>query len=181
VKTDWRLTCKSFLFRYLYLMKRDDSLWKAILEDTFDDFLRFFFKNAEALFDFQRPFEFLDKELEQLFPSNPDDFSPKYVDKLVKVFTIEGEEQWILVHIEVQGSTDRDFAGRMFQYFYRIYDKYQRPITAFAILTDANKSFKPSYFEQRYLGFPWKLLFQKIFSKNPLNLEWIFYLKTVEL
>lgn len=31
------------------------------------------------------------------------------------------------------------------------------------------------------LGFPWKLLFQKIFSKNPLNLEWIFYLKTVEL
>ena len=133
-------------------MKRDDSLWKAILEDTFDDFLRFFFKNAEALFDFQRPFEFLDKELEQLFPSNPDDFSPKYVDKLVKVFTKEGEEQWILVHIEVQGSTDRDFAGRMFQYFYRIYDKYQRPITAFAILTDANKSFKPSYFEQRYLG-----------------------------
>gem|GEM_PF-6308368 len=32
-----------------------------------------------------------------------------------------------------------------------------------------------------YRGFPWKLLFQKIFSKNPLNLEWIFYLKTVEL
>ena len=108
-------------------MKRDDSLWKAILEDIFDDFLRFFFQNAEELFDFTKPFEFLDKELEQLFPSNPDDFTPKYVDKLVKVFTYEGTEKWILVHIEVQGSTDHEFSHRMFQYFYRIYDKYRRP------------------------------------------------------
>ena len=133
-------------------MKRDDSLWKAILEDTFDDFLRFFFENAEDLFDFNRPFGFLDKELEQLFPSNPDDFSPKYVDKLVKVFTRQGEEKWILVHVEVQGSKDQDFEHRMFQYFYRIYDKYQKPITAFAILTDTNKRFKPQKFEQSYLG-----------------------------
>jgi predicted transposase YdaD len=133
-------------------MKRDDSLWKAILEDVFDDFLRFFFENADELFDMQRGFEFLDKELEQLFPANPDEFSPKYVDKLVKVFTREGEEQWILVHIEVQGSKDDEFSHRMFQYFYRIYDKYQRPITAFAILTDRNKKFLPQKFEQTYLG-----------------------------
>jgi predicted transposase YdaD len=133
-------------------MKRDDSLWKAILEDVFDDFLRFFFENAEELFDFSRPFEFLDKELEQLFPIDPDDFAPKYVDKLVKVFTKQGEEKWILVHVEVQGSTDKTFAQRMFQYFYRIFDRYQRPITAFAILTDGNKRFKPTHYEQSYLG-----------------------------
>lgn len=133
-------------------MKRDDSLWKAILEDVFDDFLRFFFENADKLFDMQRGFEFLDKELEQLFPTNPDEFSPKYVDKLVKVFTREGEEQWILVHIEVQGSKDDEFSHRMFQYFYRIYDKYQCPLTAFAILTDRNRKFRPQKFEQTYLG-----------------------------
>ena len=133
-------------------MKRDDSLWKAILEDVFDDFLNFFFPNAQKLFDFSKPFQFLDKELEQLFPSNPDEFSPKYVDKLVKVFTKTGDEQWILVHIEVQGSTDKNFSHRMFQYFYRIYDRYQRPITAFAILTDKNKRFKPNKFEATYLG-----------------------------
>jgi predicted transposase YdaD len=133
-------------------MKRDDSLWKAILEDVFDDFLRFFFENADELFDINRGFEFLDKELEQLFPTNPDDFSPRYVDKLVKVFTKTGIEQWVLVHIEVQGSTDKEFSHRMFQYFYRIYDRYQRPITAVAILTDKNKRFKPHFFEQTYLG-----------------------------
>lgn len=133
-------------------MKRDDSLWKAVLEDVFDDFLRFFILDADEIFDFSRPFEFLDKELEQLFPSNPNDFSPKYVDKLVKVFTKEGAERWILVHVEVQGSRDADFGLRMFQYYYRIYDKFKRPITAFAILTDTNKRFRPKQFEQEFLG-----------------------------
>jgi hypothetical protein len=134
-------------------MKRDDSLWKAILEDVFDDFLRFFFpKKADELFDLSRPFEFLDKELEQLFPVEPDDFSPKYVDKLVKVFTKSGEEQWVLIHIEVQGSIDNNFSHRMFQYFYRIYEKYQKPLTAFAILSDGNKHFRPNKFERAYLG-----------------------------
>lgn len=133
-------------------MKRDDSLWKAILEDLFDDFLRFFFADADELFDFDRGFEFLDKELETLFPSNQDDFYPKYVDKLVKVYTKSKKEQWILVHIEVQGSSDKAFSLRMFTYFYRIFDKYQCPITALAILTDQNKRFYPQKFEQKYLG-----------------------------
>jgi hypothetical protein len=44
-------------------MKRDDSLWKAILEDVFDDFLYFFFENAADLFDMEKGFVFLDKEL----------------------------------------------------------------------------------------------------------------------
>ena len=153
-------------------MKRDDSLWKAILEDIFEGFLVFFFPNAQELFDFSQPFQFLDKELEQLFPSNPDDFSPKYVDKLVKVFTKEGQEQWILIHIEVQGNTDKNFSHRMFQYFYRIYDRYQRPITAFAILTDKNKSFKPNKFETAYLGTSLRYEFNlyKILEQNEKTL-----------
>lgn len=133
-------------------VKRDDSLWKAILEDIFDDFLRFFIPNANDIFDMERGFEFLDKELEQLFPTNTDEFFPKYVDKLVKVFTKNGTEEWILVHIEVQGSKDVDFSERMFSYFYRILDKYKKPITAFAILTDSNKNFHPSYYERIFLG-----------------------------
>ena len=149
-------------------MKRDDSLWKAILEDVFDDFLRFFIPNAEELFDFSRPFEFLDKELEQILLVERDDFAPRYVDKLVKVFTKVGEEQWILVHIEVQGSTDKAFSHRMFQYFYRIYDRYQRPITAFAILTDRNRRFKPEKFSQVYLGtsIDYKFNVYKVFEQD---------------
>ncbi len=127
-------------------MKRDDALWKGLIEDLFDDFLRFYFPESVDLFDFNRKFVFLDKELEQLFPQSQDDFNPNYVDKLVKVFTKKGKEEWILIHIEVQGSRDKNFAKRMFTYRYRILDKYDKPITSLAILADKYKSYKPNVY-----------------------------------
>ncbi|WP_342088227.1 hypothetical protein [Dyadobacter sp. OTU695] len=133
-------------------MKRNDILWKSILEDIFDDFLKFFFPNADGLFELGRGFEYLDKELEQLFPPENDNYAPKYVDKLVKVYRRSGREAWLLVHIEVQGYRDERFADRMFTYYYRIWDKYRQPITAFAILTDECKYFLPDQFEQACLG-----------------------------
>jgi predicted transposase/invertase (TIGR01784 family) len=133
-------------------MKRDDSLWKAILEDVFDDFLIFFFKDDVSLLDLQRGFVFLDKELEQLFPSDTENNSPKFVDKLVKVFTKTGSEEWILVHVEVQGYNDSSFAKRMYSYFYRILDHYNKPVTCIAIFTDSNKNFRPSTFTYSFLG-----------------------------
>jgi hypothetical protein len=30
-----------------------DTLWKGLLEDIFDDFLRFFFPQADEIFDFK--------------------------------------------------------------------------------------------------------------------------------
>jgi predicted transposase/invertase (TIGR01784 family) len=133
-------------------MKRDDTLWKGILENLFDDFLRFFFPDADKLFDMKKGFEFLDKELEQLFPAPENMQSPKFVDKLVKVFTKAGNEEWFLVHIEIQGYDDKDFAKRMFVYFYRILDKYGKLVTAIAIFTDTNKKFKPDLYEYECLG-----------------------------
>ena len=127
-------------------------LWKSILEDIFDDFLKFFFPNAEALFDFEKGFEYLDQELEQLFPPHADQFALKCVDKLIKVHCRSGAEAWLLVHIEVQGYRDETFPDRMFTYYYRIWDKHRKPITAFAILTDDCRHFLPSQFEQACLG-----------------------------
>jgi hypothetical protein len=89
-------------------MKRDDTLWKSILEDVFIDFLRFFYPNADEIFDLDRGFEFLDKELEDISPQqNEEDI--RYVDKLVKVWLKSGEEEWILVHIDVQGQPKKTF------------------------------------------------------------------------
>ncbi|SHM97891.1 Rpn family recombination-promoting nuclease/putative transposase [Mucilaginibacter sp. OK098] len=133
-------------------MKRNDLLWKAALEDLFDDFLRFFYPNADELFNLDKGFEYLDKELDQLFPPDADIYAPRYVDKLVKVFTNKGEEEWILIHIEVQSNSDKNFAKRMFQYYYRILDQYNKPITAFAIFADTSKNFHPKYYERDFLG-----------------------------
>jgi len=133
-------------------MKRNDLLWKAILEDIFDDFLLFFFPGNVHEFDFERGFEFLDKELEQIFPLPDNEQSPKFVDKLVKVYKKDGKEDWILVHVEVQGYTDDAFARRMFTYFYRILDSYNKPVTCIAILTDNKKAFKPREYYYNCLG-----------------------------
>jgi hypothetical protein len=108
--------------------------------------------NAEELFDLERGFEYLDKELEQLFPPEGDQWSPKYVDKLVKVYNKCGQEEWVLIHIEVQGYQDNGFAERMFTYYYRIWDKHRKSITAFAILTDDCKHYRPCQFDQDCLG-----------------------------
>jgi predicted transposase/invertase (TIGR01784 family) len=132
-------------------MKRDDTLWKAILEDIFDDFLRFFYENADEIFDMARGFEFLDKELEDIFIQT-DQENVRYVDKLVKVWLKNGTEEWILIHIEVQGKGQKPFPERMFTYYYRLRDKHQRRITAWAILTDKNKKFLPTEFRDSYLG-----------------------------
>jgi len=40
----------------------------------------------------------------------------------------------------------------MFTYFYRILDKYGKPVTAIAIFTDFNPKFRPREYEYNYLG-----------------------------
>ncbi len=42
-------------------LKKDDALWKGILEDVFDDFLLFIFEAKAEIIDFTKGFEFLNK------------------------------------------------------------------------------------------------------------------------
>ena len=78
-----------------------DILWKGIIEDCFEDFFQFFLPGMGGKIDFERGVVFLDKELEQLMPESVN--NPRYADKLVKLCTKDGEEHWILIHIEAQG------------------------------------------------------------------------------
>ena len=49
-------------------MTTKDALWKAIIEEFFDDFLQFFFAQFYDKIDTTIPFEVLDKELSKLYP-----------------------------------------------------------------------------------------------------------------
>ncbi|MEI6985255.1 MAG: hypothetical protein WCK65_03930 [Rhodospirillaceae bacterium] len=70
----------------------------------------------------------------------------RYVDKLVRVTLLGGEERWILVHIKVQGTRDAGFAERMFVYNYRLFDRFRRPVASLAVLADDIPVWKPSSF-----------------------------------
>ncbi len=128
------------------LPQAKDILWKGIIEDLFADFLRFFYVGADDIFDMDRGFEFLDKELGQLY-SNEDIRHPKFVDKLVKVYRKDGKEEWLLIHIEVQGYHDPQFARRMFTYFYRILDRLDKEVASIAIFIDNDRNYQPDSYE----------------------------------
>jgi hypothetical protein len=132
--------------------RKSDPLWKIVLEDLFPDLLRFLFRDADEVYDMERGFEFLDKELAELHPQPDEPSDTRFADKLVKVFHRDGREEWVLIHIEVQGDTsDRDqFAERMFTYFYRIWDRYRKPILAIAIFTGRNGKKMPRMYKYEY-------------------------------
>lgn len=132
-------------------VQKRDILWKGIMEDLFADFLHFFFADANRVFDVDRGFEFLDKELHEITPDSKVKH-PRFVDKLVKIWYKDGTEKWLLVHIEVQGYMDKSFPARMFTYFYRICDKFQQEITSLAIFTDEDDRYHPDRYEYNCFG-----------------------------
>jgi hypothetical protein len=134
------------------MRRKNDILWKGILEEVFDDLLRFVLPNPDQELDLKRPFEFLDKELDEISPAPTQTAQTRFVDKLVRVYRPNGEERWLLVHVEVQGQKDPGFARRMFTYYYRILDKYNHPITAISIFTGPEGNRMPNRYEDHCLG-----------------------------
>ncbi len=130
-------------------MVSKDTLWKAIIEDLIEEFLRYFYPDLVERIDFAKGFDFLDKELDQLSP--PSESGRRHADKLIKAWLVSGEEQWFLVHVEVQGYSDPGFARRMFQYGYRIYDRYQQRLAALAIYTDADPNNHVSEYRESFV------------------------------
>ncbi len=121
-----------------------DSPWKEVLELYFEDFLYFFFLDAAAGIDWQRGHRFLDKELQQV--SKDAELGRRYADKLVQVYRKDGEEVWVLIHVEIQAQPDSRFSKRMFTYNYRIFDHYDRPVVSLAVLADHRVDWRPDAF-----------------------------------
>jgi len=118
-------------------MQIKDKLWKAVIEEFFLEILDFFYKEFLPQIDLSKGFTFLDKELQQLFADSKEEL--RKADKLVKIFLKDGTERWLLIHIEVQGYSDPNFARRMFTTYYRLLDKFNQPIEALVIYTDRGK------------------------------------------
>ncbi len=76
----------------------------------------------------------------------------RFVDKLVRVNVLNGDEKWIYIHVEVQGTQQAGFAERMFVYNYRIFDRYRRPVASLAVLADTHKQWKPTSYSLTVLG-----------------------------
>ncbi|HYV36780.1 MAG TPA: hypothetical protein VE988_13820, partial [Gemmataceae bacterium] len=127
-----------------------DSPWKEALDLFLQQFLAFFFPAIHAAVDWSRQYESLDKELQKLDPDAR--VGKRLADKLFKVWLKDGQEAWLLIHIEVQGRREKQFAERMFTYSYRIYDLYRKPVLSMAVLCDADPAWKPDHFGYNMWG-----------------------------
>ena len=166
-----------------------NSPWKEVIELYFPRFLEFFFTQAYAEIDWTRPYEFLDTELQQLEPDA--EIGRRLVDKVAKVWLLDGEEAWVLVHVEVQGQYDSQFAERMYTYNYRLFDRHKKRVISLAVLADEQANWRPSSYSYQLGGcrvsleFPvaklldyeqgWEILEQ---TTNPFGVIVMAHLKT---
>ena len=127
-----------------------DSPWKEAIEHYFPEFMMFYFPDAYAEIDWSKEHVFLDQELRAVVQDA--ELGTRFVDKLVRVTELSGEESWIYIHVEVQGTRQAEFAQRMFVYNYRIFDRYKKPVASLAVLTDEHRQWKPTSYGYNVLG-----------------------------
>lgn len=125
----------------------DDVTWKAYLDDQ--ERLKVLVEKAAPelcrRIDWSRPVAFLDKELAQIAPESAT--GVQIVNKLVRVYLLDGSEEWLLIHGEVQSNPQANFEERIFAYFVMIWLRYRVRVVSLVILADDNPNWRPHHFE----------------------------------
>ncbi|NET59150.1 MAG: DUF4351 domain-containing protein [Symploca sp. SIO2E6] len=127
-----------------------DSAWKDTLEWYFEPFIRLCFPQIHPAIDWSHSCQFLDKELQKVVRDAQ--IGRRFADKLVQVWLLNGQETWILIHVEVQGKRETNFAQRMYTYNHRISDRYNHPVLSLAVLCDGNPNWRPTKYSSETLG-----------------------------
>jgi hypothetical protein len=127
-----------------------DSNWKFLIIKYHFPFIEFFIPELYKDIDTSRAPVFLDSELHTIWRSMKTGL--KMTDKLVKVWLKNGEERWILVHIEIQARFETLFSKRMYTMSYRILDKYQIETAALAVFVDTPIPSQFDIYETKFYG-----------------------------
>lgn len=125
--------------------KRSDyeNAWKEVIETYFIDMLKYL-PNIAARVDMELPYEFLNRDFQQMNR----DVEPgrEYTSKIVRVWLNQEEEEWVIIHLQVQGEYFEHLPRKMFTQTGRIFERYdKRPLTL-VILCDEDKNWRPEQF-----------------------------------
>ena len=121
-----------------------DQPWKQAIEKQLAQFIAFFAPKLYRLIDWDRKPVSLNTELRRWRrqSATPD----RRADSLFEVYLENGDEHYVLIHLEVQTSEDEAFAERMFEYAYRAWDRHRKRLAAVAVLGDRSLDFRPDRF-----------------------------------
>jgi hypothetical protein len=127
-----------------------DGAWKEAIEIYLRPFLELCFPEIAGRIDWSVPFDFLDKELQEIVRES--ELGKQRVDKLIKVQRLDGAEEWVLLHVEVQAQPDEGLPRRVFQYHHRIVDRFERRTATLVVLADERDGWKPQCYEEELWG-----------------------------
>ncbi|MFN8576456.1 MAG: Rpn family recombination-promoting nuclease/putative transposase [Candidatus Sericytochromatia bacterium] len=127
---------------------KTDTGWKFILDELTEQFIEFFMPDLYDFVDFSIKPKALDNEFASLFPESVSE--DRRVDKLFEVNLKNRQTKWILLNIEVQSYEDSEFAKRMFQHYFRIFDKFNQEIEAIVVYTYKADRHKYKKYENKF-------------------------------
>ena len=127
-----------------------DLIWKSTFRKYLKEFYGFFFPKSYHRIDWSKGVTFLDKELHKLYiESNQQN---RVADVLVSLYLKSGKQICVLLHVEIQGYTDKLFAFRFHQMRYRIEETFNINPLTLAIYTDDDPNFHPKQYQSSIFG-----------------------------
>ncbi len=123
--------------------KKSDQLLKGIIEENLPDLLAFLYPDLAPAIDFDRGIELLDKELHAIVPDRERRNDTREADLLFKVWLIDGQCRLILVNVEIEGGNDPLIERRVYEYNYRIRDRFGLPVATIVIYTGSGRQRRP--------------------------------------
>jgi len=127
-----------------------DSAWKQVMNTYFKDFMALCWPEKYKIIDWDKPINSLDKELIRLDKDAA--ASDRFVDMVLDIHCLDGEVACLILHMEIQRSSGAGFEERMFSYWCRLRERYQKPIASLGILIDNRKSWRPEVYREALWG-----------------------------
>lgn len=147
-----------------------DGVWKESGRQHLREITEKYFPVIAALIDWRYPPQWCDKELGRILARSGR--RPKSVDMLVKVRLMTGDEQWILLHLEVQSGWEAGFEFRLFRYNSGLVWIYEQRVITLVVLADLDEAWRPTEYAFRLGDFESRLRFPTCKLIDKLDTEW---------
>ena len=147
-----------------------DGAWKEAFRFHLREFIEKCFSKLAVLIDWSREAVWLDKEISQIVGQSGK--RNRQVDLLFKVWLIDGNEQWIFCHLEIQSSYEPKFGFRLDLYNSGLRWFFQREVLTLVLLTDLNPDWRPDTYQFELGGFVSNRVFPMCKVLERLSTDW---------
>ncbi len=131
--------------------RKSDELLKGVIEENLPDLLAFLYPDATDIFNLDKGITLLDKELHAIIPDRERKNDAREADLLFKVWLHSGCQQLILLNVEIEGGSHPFFERRVYEYNYRIRDRFGLPVATIVIYTGNNSQRRPAEYRENVL------------------------------